>query len=186
MDDELTLQELRRLEAERKLVSIPVQVLETAWVREAQVEAVIDAVLAVTFGANVSAYAHARHVGEWSARIAGALSFGPDPTFARRVGALSESDPQALERIAELEHLAPYVREYQAYALEGGANPRAMSLIVAAATEFDSRIAPDVNGHAPSARAVLAAMLRAADPTARPILEALASAAGACKRVRVA
>ena len=45
MDTELTLHELSRLEAQRKLRDLPAAVLETAWVREAQIEAVIDAVL---------------------------------------------------------------------------------------------------------------------------------------------
>ena len=64
MNDELTLHELTRLEAERKLQALPAAVLETAWVREAQIEAVIDAVLAVAFGDDTQALARARHAGD--------------------------------------------------------------------------------------------------------------------------
>jgi hypothetical protein len=52
MDTELTLHELERLEAQRKLRDLPAALVETAWVREAQIEAVIDAVLVVALGAD--------------------------------------------------------------------------------------------------------------------------------------
>ncbi|HTU69086.1 MAG TPA: hypothetical protein VMF11_02100 [Candidatus Baltobacteraceae bacterium] len=185
MDEELTLHELTRLEADRKLKSLPTAVLETAWVREAQVEAVIDAVLVVALS-NTQAIARARHAGEWCARIAGALPCGPDPAFARRVGALSEVDPAALERIPELRHLAPYVRDYQAYAIEGGGNPRAMSLVTCVAREFDERITLDEDGRAPSPQAVLGMMIAHADEITRPIVEALQTAVHPVSHVRVA
>ena len=90
MDTELTLHELERLEAQRKLRDLPAAIVETAWVREAQIEAVIDAVLTVALGAEATA--HARHAGEWCARIAAALPNGPDPSLARRVGVLGDID----------------------------------------------------------------------------------------------
>jgi len=185
-DDQLTLHELQRLEAQRKLLSIPEGVLETAWVRSAQVEAVIDAVLAVTFGADAAAYAHARHVGEWCVRIAGGLAYGPDPCFARRVGVLCDVDPAALERVRELQHLATYVREYQIYAMKGSENPRTLSVIVAAADEFATRIAQDNHGRAVSPNAVLRTMMKHTDETSRPVLEALMNVVHPSKSARVA
>jgi len=186
MDDELTLHELQRLEAERKLLGIPEGVLETAWVRSAQVEAVIDAVLAVTFGADAAAYAQARHVGEWCARIAGGLAYGPDPSFARRVGVLGDVDPVALERIRELQHLATYVREYQIYAMQGSENPRTLSVIVAVADEFATRIAQENHGRAVSPNSVLRTMMEHTDETSRPVLEALMNVVHPSKSARVA
>ncbi len=186
MDHELSLHELARLEAERILRSIPAEVLETAWVREAQVEAVIDAVLAVALGADARAIVHARHVGEWVARIAVVLQYGPEPRFARRVGVLADVDPAALDRIEELCHLAPYVREYQAFAIAGSENPGTLSLIVAAADEFDERISPDASGCCPSPASVLRTMRAAVDETSRPIVEALWNAVHPAKGARVA
>jgi hypothetical protein len=175
MDDELTLSEIRRLEAERKLRSIPPDILESTWVSEAQVEAVIDAVLAVTLG-GAAAVARCRHVGEWCARIAAVLPYGPDPDFARRVGVLRDVDPSALERIRELQQVAAYVRAYQAFAIAGAPQPRTMSLIVAVADQFHDRITPDERGGAASANGALQAMLRDAGDESRPIVEALAAA----------
>ena len=186
MDDELTLRELQRLEAERRLLSIPEGVLETAWVRSAQVEAVIDAVLAVTFGADAAAYAQARHVGEWCFRIAGGLAYGPDPAFARRVGVLCDVDPVALERIRELRHMATYVREYQCYAMKGAENPRTLSVIVAVADEFATRIAQDDRGCGVSPHSVLRTMTKRADETSKPVLEALMNVVHPSKSARVA
>ena len=186
MDDELTMHELERLEAERKLRTIPAEALETGWVREAQVEAVIDAVLAVAMAGEARAVAHARHVGEWSARIAAALEYGPDPVVARRVGVLAEIDPGVLERIQELRHVASHVREYQALAVVGAQNPRTLALIVATAAEFDERIAPDCDGRSPSPASVLRAMRAGATEASRPIVEALCAAADSRKRARVA
>lgn len=173
MDEELTLHELGRLEAERKLRTIPDQALETAWVRAAQIEAVVDAVLAVTVGADAKAYAHARRVGEWCARIAAGVRCGPDPSFARRVGALHKIDPRALERIPELRHLARYVRDYQHSASEGTENPQVLSAIVAVAEEFDSRVAPDEGGNCTSPQLVLRSMLSSADKNSRTVVQAL-------------
>jgi hypothetical protein len=173
MDEELTLHELRRLEAERKLRTIPTQVLETVWIREAQIEGVIDAVLAVTQGGDAKAYAHARHMGEWCARIASALSDGPEPPLARRVGVLADVDPAVLERIEELKHLASYVRGYQEYAIEGLRHIDAMCLIASVADEFESRasLAERSGSHVP--RSTIVAMLSEADDAKRPIVEAL-------------
>jgi hypothetical protein len=163
MDTELTLHELGRLEAQRKLRDLPAAIVETAWVREAQIEAVIDAVLAVALGGDAAATARARHAGEWSARIATALPGGPDPSLARRVGVLSEIDSAILERIAELRHIARY---------NDGSQPR---LIARVARAFDERISPNEHGRCSSPQAVLRAMRANADDAARPIVEALES-----------
>jgi len=174
MDEEVTLHELRRLEAERKLRTIPMQVLDSAWVREAQIEAVIDAVLAMSYAADVAGYAHARHVGEWCARIASLLAFGPNPAFARRAGVLFEVDPTSLERIAELEYLARYVGEYQRCAIEREPNITTIALIIAIADEFDARITSAEMGL--SASAVLRSMEARSSASTRPIVDALALA----------
>ncbi len=186
MDDELTLHELRRLEAERKLRSIPADLLESTWAREAQVEAVIDAVLAVSLGGDPQAVALARHTGEWCARIAASLPYGPEPSFARRVGVLRDVDPDALDRICELAHLAGYVREYQSFALQGATDPCTLTLITAVAEQFAERILPDASGHSASAGAVLRAMNGAAHDATQPIVEALRAAIDPSKSTRVA
>jgi hypothetical protein len=172
MDYELTLHELSRLEAERKLRTLPTAILETAWVREAQIEAVIDAVLVVGLGD--AALARARHTGEWSARIAGALPDGPDPSLARRAGVLSDIDADVLERIAELRHIPA-----------GAKNPQLAS-IVQVAREFAARIEPDERGHVVSPHIVLRAMSANADALTRPIVEALQSALHINAHARVA
>lgn len=171
MDEELTIHELGRLEAERKLRDIPGEVLTVAWVREAQVEAVLDAVLAVSCGGSAGAEAHARHVGEWSARIAAALPYGPDPAVARRTAVLADLDPTALERIPELQHLARHIADYQHFAM-GAADgePRVLSLVIAVATEFDARI----GGEGRSPASALRSMLREANGSTRAIVKALA------------
>lgn len=181
MDEELSLGEVGRLEAERKLASIPEDVLETAWVREAQIEAVIDAVLAVTLDDTI-AVIHARHVGEWSARIAKALEFGPHPVFARRVGVLSDADPDALERIPELSRFADHVREFQTISMKGTAAPKTLALIVAVADEFDRRVMEYAKHRAPAPSVALRQMLAEANHETRPIVEALASAVAHHKR----
>ena len=186
MDEELTLWELGRLEAERKLRTIGASVLETAWVRAAQIEAVIDAVLAIALGGDVPAYARAREVGEWSARIAAALENGPDPAVARRAGALRDLDPAALERIPELRVLVGIVREYQHYAGASGRSAGTTALIVAVADEFARRIAPGQAGHTPSASLELEAMRACSPSVLRPIVAALSIAVSPKSRVRVA
>lgn len=168
-DDEIILHEIRRAEAERKLRSLPAEALETGWVRETQIEAVVDAVVAMMYGPDDAATAHARHVGEWCARIARALPYGPDPSIARRVGVLAEADPAALERIAELRHLAPHVAGHQRFAMETDEEPRVLSLIVSVASYFDARIAAEDR----SPGSILREMLRAADPSTKAIVQAL-------------
>jgi hypothetical protein len=186
MDEELTLHELRRLEAERKLRTIPAQVLDAAWARDAQIEAVIDAVLAVTYAGNATAYAHARQVGEWCARIATALPYGPEPSFARRAGVLADVDPVALERIAELKHYAACVREYQLSSIEDIDGVTTIAMIVAAADEFDGRIGPDSRGYVNSPGAALRAMMANASNMRRPVIEALSNAARPSRNTHVA
>lgn len=170
MDNELTLHELNRLEAERKLRALPEAILETAWVREAQIEAVIDAVLVVGLS-DPRALARARHTGEWAARIAAGLPAGPDPASARRAGALFDIEPATLERIPELQRFA---KRGQAW------------LIASVAREFETRITPDEHGRYHSPRAVLQAMRANADAATRPIVEALEHAVQSGRSARVA
>lgn len=176
MDLELTLEEIARLEAERKLRSLPSELLEVAWAREAQTEAVIDAV--VTVAMDPRTVAHARHTGEWAARIASVLPFGPQPSAARRAAVLAELDPAALERIAELRDFASFVREYQTTAIEGSSQPRTMTLVMSVASEFEGRIAADGPCAPQSPAEAIRAMLGGAGDAARPVVEALAEAAG--------
>jgi hypothetical protein len=172
MDFEITLHELDRLEAQRKARTLPAAVLETAWVREAQIEAVIDAVLVV--GLSDAALARARHTGEWCARIAASLGDGPHPSLARRAGVLSAIDPSVLERIPELRHVAQRAKSPQ------------LASIVEVAREFAARIEPDERGHVTSPVVVLRAMSANANAVTQPIVEALQSALRANVRARVA
>jgi len=174
MDSELTIHELNRLEAERKLRALPEAVLETAWVREAQIEAVIDAVLAVALGDDAQALSRARHAGEWSARIAAALPSGPNPSLARRAGVLSDIDAAVLERIPELRHIARIPGEHQ------------LRRIAHIAREFDARISPDEHDRCASPHIVLRAMRATADDMARPIVDALEAALQPARHARVA
>jgi hypothetical protein len=176
MDEELTLHELGRLEAQRKLRAIPERALKTAWVREAQIDAVVDAVLAVTADADARAYSHARHMGEWCARIAAGVPHGPDSSSARRVGALHAVEPSALERIPELRHLAKHVRDYRRGESGEPVNRCLMSLIVSAAEEFDNRLSSDENGHCASPQLALRSMLARADERSRVVVQALMKA----------
>ncbi len=134
---------------------------------------------------DAAAYAHARHVGEWCARIAGSLACGPDRQLARRVGVLAGADPAALERIDELVRYAPFVRDYQSWVMLETKNPRTTSLIVSVADEFDTRVARSGKGNEASPSAALRSMAAQADEAQRPIVEALSIAVGlhACMRV---
>lgn len=175
MDATLVLHELDRAEAQRKLDAIPAEALDTAWVREAQIEAVIDAVLLVAHG-RTTALAHARHVGEWCARIARALPLGPNPTTARRVGALAGIGADRLEAIPELRHLAAHVADYQRFDVDRPARraPSTMTLIVSVASEFDGEIATERR----SAASILRSILDDADDARGAIAQALARAVG--------
>ena len=168
----ITILNRRRLEAERKLRSLPESVLEIAWIREAQVEAVVDAVLAVTYAGNAAAYAHARHMGEWCARIAKNLTFGPDPSFARRVGVLAEADPQLLSTLPELEAFSIYVRAYQTARMERE-DATVLSLVMIAADEFERCISAFASGHGPSPKSVLVSMLQHSSQKMAAVFEAL-------------
>lgn len=173
MDEELTLRELGRLENERKLRSIPGHVLETTWVREAQIEAVIDAVLAATFSGSPESLVHARHVGEWCARIAAGIEFGPDPSFARRVGVLADIDPGVLEMLPELECFTASVRAYQQVSVTGYNIPSATTLIVHVADEFARRLNRYEHHNGPSPSAVMIGMLTESNEGTRVSVEAL-------------
>lgn len=103
-------------------------------------EAALDALLRGL--GDEAAYVHARHTGEWSARIAASLSVGPDRAFLRRCGALAEFDPDAIERVPELAPCAPVVRAFQRLRMmdapdEDTGTP---AIIVAVADEFDARV----------------------------------------------
>lgn len=108
----LTLATLERLEAERRLRAIPAGLLESSWALEAQTEAVIEALLAASTQ-DERACAHARHVGEWAARIAAELPFAPGPGYVRRCGVLADVDRVVLERVREARECAPVVRAFQ-------------------------------------------------------------------------
>lgn len=163
MDAQLTLHELTRLEAERKLRTIPRKILETTWVREAQVEAVIDAVLVVGV-LDAEAVALARHAGEWSARIAQNVSGGPNPALARRAAVLSDVAPALLEQIPELRHVAEAMRQ------------PTVATIVQIARDFAVHTAPDARGHMVSPKTILRAMIASANERTLPIVEALQAA----------
>lgn len=89
-----------------------------------------------------AAYVHARHTGEWCARIAASLALGPDPAFLRRCGALAEVDPQSIERVPELASCAPVVRAFQRFRMLEVQDDelRTAAIIVAVADEFDARV----------------------------------------------
>ena len=157
-DDALLLDELHRLETERKLRAIPDALLQTAWVRDAQVEAVIDAVLAVKYDGDARGYAGARHVGEWCARIAHAMPDIVDHAFARRAGVLSRVEPEILSRLPELRHLAPPVRGFQASVDSRDTCASALTLIIAVASDFEKRLAANE-----SPRRAIAEMCEAAN-----------------------
>ncbi len=180
MDDpQLTYATLDQLEAERKLRSIPACLLESTWTREAQVEAVVDALLVATTVDDLRAYAHARNTGEWAARIATALPCSPGAAFMRRCGVLADVDPAVLQRVPEVREYAAVVRAFQALRVAGIGEDdgvQTAALIVATAEEFDAMIcAPDATcAHSPSA--VLREMFHSATPESKPILHALVRA----------
>jgi len=163
MDEELTRHELARLEAQRKLQRLPSEILETAWVREAQIEAVIDAALAFAMGGDVGALERARQTGEWSARIAAQLGYPGDIADIRRAGVLQEVDPLVLARIPELAHL-PALAE----------NAR-VGQILGVADEFVCGLAAQ-GECAVNPRVVLGKMREKASPSILPVVEALGTA----------
>lgn len=167
---------LAHLEYERKLERLSPELLAPERLREAQVEAVIDALLMLWADGDASAYAHARHVGEWSARIAAALPCGPGATFMRRCGVLAGVCPAVLARLPEVAAYASGVEQFQAFAMSG---PRsdveisAAALIIAVADDFDSRIFVGATNGRVAPREALQAMYAHADEQTRSILEAL-------------
>lgn len=175
----LTLSTLDRLEAERKLRSMPASLLESSWARATQREAVIDALLTVLTSGSPSAYAHARHVGEWSARIAQHVVSGPDASFLRCCGVLSQMDPGVLERLPEVRKFAPVVRTFQSIRMgqdaTGGIARRA-ALIVCVADEFDSLAFGSADARLSPSDA-FRIMERSATDEILPIVQALRKAA---------
>ena len=171
----LTLGELERLEAERKLRSIPAVILDSTWVLHAQEEAVIDAVLLATTAGDNRAYAHARHTGEWAARIATELPGSPAAEFMRRCGVLADANPAALERIREVRDCTRVVRAFQHMRLGGDASPDVVvpALIIAIADEFDLRIFEDLDAERYSPNNALRIMQRSAEARTTPIVQAL-------------
>lgn len=171
-----TLATLERLEAERKLRSIPAPLLESSWALEAQTEAVVDALLAALAGGNDREYAHARHVGEWCARIAAELPCAPAPAFLRRCGVLADTDPAVLERIREVRDCAPVVRSFQRMQLCAdtiGGIDSAGARIIAVAEEFDSALFAADEERRYSPGDALRMLIQTADEHTRPIVEAL-------------
>lgn len=176
MDEELTLHELKRLEAERKLRSIPADILDTAWVRDAQIEAVIDAVLAVQYSRKPLAYAHARHVGEWCARIAEKLAKGPNPVIARRVGVLANVDAEAISQLPELQSLSIHVRDYQTATNDDELQRSIMSTIVSVADDFVRRLSNFEEGRGQLPRPSRECTAHQSDTAARIVNKALCDA----------
>ena len=159
MDHDVVLSVVASCETERKLLAIPAAILETAWKREAQIEAVIDAVLHTAFVEDPKGYVHARHVGEWCARIAADLPCGPNPSLSRRVGVLKDIDPAVLERLPETSGFACCVREFQESCFLKSPGERTTTTILAAvADEFVSCTRPDSNGFCFSPRRALEIM----------------------------
>ncbi len=175
MDEQVTLHALDRLEAERKLRSIPAVLLETTWVLDAQVEAVIDALLAAATAGDERAYAHARHVGEWCARIAANLPCAPGAAFMRRCGVLADLDPAVLERVRDVRDCAAVVRAFQRLRIVEEREPEVLTaaLIVAAADEFDALIFEADEERRLSPSAALRTICAAANEQTRPIVRAL-------------
>lgn len=176
---ELALATADRLEAQRRLRSIPADLLESAWARDAQTEAVIDALLVSSTASDGRMYVHARSVGEWAARIAAALPCAPSPAFMRRCGVLADMDPSVLERLPEVRYCAPVVRAFQRLRLSGedGAEVRSAAIIVAVADEFDSLLSED-DCHRGAADA-MRTMVRCANEKTREVVHALLRAARA-------
>lgn len=170
-----TLDELDRLEAQRKLRSIPAALLDGAWVLEAQQEAVVDALLITAAAGDERAYAHARHTGEWAARIAAELPFAPRPAFARRCGVLAELDPAVLECIPEVREVSAAVRAFQRLRMSKSVEPdvQAAALIVAVADQYDGMIFAGPETKRCSPKDALRMMLRTADAAAIEIVQAL-------------
>jgi len=173
MDDEAILDVIAACETERKLLAIPAAILELAWRREAQVEAVVDAVLHSTFVDDQKSYAQARRVGEWCARLAVALPYGPDPSFARRVGVLREIAPSLLERLPETQPIAAVVRMCQKQSLSKDIDAPTIALIVAAAEEFETCITPNSDGFSISPKRAITIMKAGATASNASVIAAL-------------
>lgn len=170
-----------RLDAQRRLRSIPAELLDSAWVRDAQTEAVIDALLICSMAADRCAYVHARGVGEWAARIAAVLPGAPSPAFMRRCGVLADLDPTVLEKIPEVRYCAPAVRAFQRLRMgaKAGVEAHIAALIVAVADEFDSLLAGD-DGRRGAAHA-MRTMTQCANDEGPEAFQALTRAARATK-----
>lgn len=171
---DLAIATVDRLEAERRLRSLPPNLLESAWALEAQAEAVVDALLVAT-AQGERGYAHARHVGEWAARIVAELSFAPSSAYMRRCGVLADIDPAIVERVREIRECAPVVRAFQRLrmAVEGPGEIRTAALIVAVADEFDTLVFDCDDEHRHSPNDALRMMIRCANDEGRPIVDAL-------------
>jgi hypothetical protein len=158
---------LERLEAQRRLKTIPAALLETAWVLDDRIEAVIDAVLVASTAGDDRAVVHARHTGEWASRIASELQQAPQPSFMRRCGVLARIDPAVLSRIRELREYAPAVASFQ------HGDDSAAARIISAAAAFDALVsaADPQDRYAPSD--ALRMLLKSANPRTRTVLDAL-------------
>lgn len=178
-DLDFTLRGLDRLEAERRLRSLPAEVLANSWAGQAQTEAVADALLTAATLDRPAAYVHARHVGEWAARIAACLPGAPNAEFMRRCGVLAELDPEVLERLPEVRECAPVVRAFQSRRLgqdAGGSLAQAAGRIIGVADEFDSlAFAPQAPRRISPGEA-LRMLQRAVTPENAEIVRALAQA----------
>ncbi len=137
---------------------------------ESQAEAVLDAVLLALTAGNTRAYARARHVGEWCARMAAELPSAPAAAFMRRCGVLARLDPRAFDCIAELREYAPVVRAFQRGA------ECTETRVIAVAEEFDSLVFDRAKDHRCAPSDALRMLIRSADEGGKPIIDALRKA----------
>lgn len=182
MDDlNVTLSALDRLEAERRLRTMPRAIVESAWALESQTEAVVDALLAAWGYAAPETVVHARHVGEWAARIATELPRAPSPGFMRRCGVLANLNPAIIEKLPEVRDCAPVVDAFQRLRMcvRGASEVRTAALIVATADEFDTlAFGADAN-RCVSPLEALRVIMRCADEESHEVVQALVRAARA-------
>lgn len=179
MDDVIfAFSQVERREAERKAKAIPEQLLGSAWALESQTEAVIDALLAATTHDAPQSAIHARHVGEWAARIAEQMPCAPSPSFMRRCGVLADMDPLILEKLPEVRDCASVVRAFQRARMQRQHGElRSAALIVAIADEFQSLLGQ--SDERCGASNVMRAMVQCADEESREVIQALLRAARA-------
>jgi|GEM_PF-4764062 hypothetical protein len=103
-----------------------------------------DVISAITCMGDPRAWAHARHVAAWAARLGSYFPEAGDPVVLRRCGMLLEVEPRVLETVSMLRPCAPVVAEFQAFALGAMTHrrPSPATGILAVADEFDRLVFP--------------------------------------------